>query len=319
MHVLLTGGTGYIASNTAVVLAAAGFRPVLFDNLSNSTVNVVDRLAQVIGYRPVFVEGDVRDTDALVQTLRDHAVQGICHFAGVKSVAESVAQPWTYYDINVGGTTSLVQAMRTCGVRHLIFSSSATVYGDPEYLPIDEKHRVAPKTPYGWSKLFAEQVLADTCVAMPDWSVVALRYFNPVGGHASGLLDEEPRGIPNNLMPYIARVAKGELPQLQVFGDDYPTPDGTGVRDYIHVTELAKGHLAALQFVARSRGMQVFNLGTGRGMSVLEAKRWYERRHGVQVPHRIAPRRPGDVPSCYADATLARSLLDWRAAPLLDL
>ena len=320
MNILLTGGTGYIGSHTAVVLAEAGHRPVLLDNLSNSSADVVDRLAQITGTRFPFIEGDIRDTALLRRVLADEGIAAVVHFAGLKAVGESVEQPLRYYDNNVGGTISLLQAMDETGVGTLVFSSSATVYGQPAYLPLDEVHPTGATNPYGRTKLHIEEMLAELAASGTHWRIACLRYFNPVGAHASGLIGEDPNGIPNNLMPYIARVAGGRLPFLNVFGDDYPTPDGTGVRDYIHVMDLAEGHRAAIDFLAGSAGAgwHAFNLGTGCGYSVLDMVRAFEQASGRPVPYRIAPRRPGDIACYYAKADLAAAELGWRAVRSLD-
>ena len=316
--ILVTGGAGYIGSHTTVELLAAGYAVIVFDNLSNSSPRVIDRIEKITGKRPIFVEGDVRDRDALEATIRRHGTDAIIHFAGLKAVGESVAQPVRYYDNNVTGTLRLAESMSATGVDTLVFSSSATVYGDPHAVPIREDFPLSATNPYGRSKLMVEEILRDVVKALPAWRVSLLRYFNPVGAHPSGLIGEDPRGIPNNLMPFVAQVAVGRLPQLSVFGDDYPTPDGTGVRDYIHVVDLAKGHLAALRKLADSPGVVTVNLGTGRGYSVLDMVAAFERASGRQIPYRIAPRRPGDVAACYADPSLAAELLGWRAERDLD-
>lgn len=314
MNVLLTGGTGYIASHTAVVLIGAGHRVVLFDNLANSRLAVIDHLESITGQRLPFINGDVRDTGLLAQTLREYAIDAVIHFAGAKAVGESVEKPIDYYANNVQGTINLLQAMQSVGVKTLVFSSSATVYGNPQHLPIDEEHPLSATNPYGRTKLHVEEMLADAAVADPSWRLIRLRYFNPVGAHESGLIGEDPNGIPNNLVPYIARVANGQLPYLSVHGDDYPTPDGTGVRDYIHVMDLADGHLAALASIAsRPAGLSTFNLGTGRGYSVIEVVRAYEAASGRPVPYRVGPRRPGDVATCYAKADRAAQELGWKS------
>ncbi|MCM2252169.1 MAG: UDP-glucose 4-epimerase GalE [Ramlibacter sp.] len=313
MAILLTGGTGYIASHTAAVLTGAGHDVVLLDNLSNSRRDVVERLRQITGRTLAFHEADVRDRARVAEVLRAHGCTAVVHFAGLKAVGESVQKPVDYFDHNVGGSIALLQAMRDAGVSTLVFSSSATVYGEPQYLPLDEAHPTAAVNPYGRTKLHIEEMLADVCHADPAWRVACLRYFNPVGAHPSGLIGEDPRGIPNNLMPYIAKVATGELPSLGVFGNDYPTPDGTGVRDYIHVMDLAEGHAAALAFLQRQAGWHAINLGTGRGYSVLEMLRAFENACGHAVAHEIKPRRPGDVASCYADPAQALAALGWRA------
>lgn len=318
MNILLTGGTGYIGSHAAVVLAQAGHTVVLYDNLSNSRADVVLRLAQILGQAPVLVQGDVRDADLLARTLRAHQIDAVVHFAGLKAVGESVAQPLTYYDNNVTGTQCLLRAMQLTQVRQLVFSSSATVYGEPRYLPLDEQHPTRATNPYGRSKLHIEEMLADLAGSDPSWRIACLRYFNPVGAHESGLIGEDPNGVPNNLLPFVAQVAAGRRQRLSVFGQDYATPDGTGVRDYIHVMDLAEGHLAALHFLAAHDGWHAFNLGTGRGYSVLEMVRAFEAASGRPVPYEIVARRPGDVAACYANADKARTQLGWQARRLLD-
>lgn len=318
MNVLVTGGTGYIGSLTSVQLLAAGQRPVLLDNLSNSKAAVLDRIAQVAGTRPRFVQGDVRDRALLDELLREERIEAVIHFAGLKAVGESVAVPLAYYDHNVHGTLVLLDALREAGVRTLVFSSSATVYGDAGHMPLAEGAPTAATNPYGRSKLMVEQILGDLAASDPSWSLTALRYFNPVGAHPSGLMGEDPQGIPNNLMPFIAQVAVGRREKLRVFGNDYPTPDGTGVRDYIHVLDLADGHLAALKHGHGRAGMHVFNLGTGRGHSVLEMLQAFGRACGRELPYELAPRRPGDVANCWADPARAQQALGWRARRGLD-
>ena len=313
MSILLTGGTGYIGSHTAAVLADAGYEVVLLDNLSNSRRDVLARLRQITGRTLPFVEADVRDRAALAKVLRDYACTAVIHFAGLKAVGESVQMPLAYFDNNVGGTLALLQAMQEAGVSTIVFSSSATVYGEPQYLPLDEVHPTSAANPYGRTKLHVEEMLADLCRADPSWRVACLRYFNPAGAHASGLIGEDPNGIPNNLMPYIAKVARGELPSLGIFGNDYPTPDGTGVRDYIHVVDVAEGHAAALSFLQRERGWHAINLGTGQGYSVLDMLRTFERACGHALPYEFKARRPGDIASCYANPAKAESVLGWRA------
>ncbi len=312
-NVLLTGGAGYIGSHTAVALAAAGHRVVVYDNFSNSEPAAVQRLAQVVGAPVVTIEGDVRDTALLQRTLLEQKIDAVIHFAGLKAVGESVLKPIDYYANNVQGAISLLQAMQGAGCKTLVFSSSATVYGDPHYLPIDEAHPTRATSPYGRCKLHIEEILADVSVADPSWRLAALRYFNPVGAHPSGLIGENPNGIPNNLMPFVAQVAVGKLPQLNVFGNDYDTPDGTGVRDYIHVMDLAEGHLAALKFLMQHPGLHTFNLGTGRGYSVLEMIKAFEAASGKPVPYTVAPRRAGDIASCYASVEFSAQTLNWRA------
>ena len=316
--ILITGGTGFIGSHTAVALLAAGRDVVLYDNLANSRREVVDRIAQIAGRAPRFVEGDVRDREHLARVLRETGSDGVIHFAALKAVGESVREALAYYDVNVGGTLALCQAMAAVGVYSLVFSSSATVYGDPASLPIREDFPRSTTNPYGASKLILEDMLADVAAADPRWRIARLRYFNPIGAHESGLIGEAPNGIPNNLLPYIAQVACGQRETLSVFGGDYPTPDGTGVRDYIHVVDLAEGHLAALDYLAANPGLLTVNLGTGRGYSVLEIVRAFERASGHAVPYEIVARRAGDIAACYADPTLARERLGWSARRNLD-
>jgi UDP-glucose 4-epimerase len=314
MNILLTGGAGYIGSHTFAALADAGYTPVILDNFANSHPKVLERLQRIAGRPVVCEEGDVLDTPFVAAVLRRHAIAGVIHFAGHKAVGESVAKPLEYYRNNVGGAVSLFQAMQDAGCEVLVFSSSATVYGDPASVPIREDFPRSHTNPYGHTKLVIEDMLAAQCIAQPSWKVAVLRYFNPVGAHPSGLIGEDPAGIPNNLMPYIAQVALGARPALQVFGDDYPTPDGTGVRDYIHVCDLAEGHVAALKSLLETKRGFTVNLGTGRGYSVLEVVRAFEKASGREVPFRVAPRRPGDVAQCYADPALAREVLGWEAA-----
>lgn len=315
MRILLTGGAGYIGSHTAVALVAAGHEVVCFDNLSNSRAAVMDRLEAITGQAVPLMVGDIRDRAALEQAIRGHGIDAVIHFAGLKAVGEAVAKPLTYYDNNVRGTLSLIEAMIACEVKSLVFSSSATVYGVPQYLPLDERHPTSATNPYGRTKLMVEEMLGDIAAADPEWRVAVLRYFNPVGAHESGLIGEDPNGIPNNLIPFISRVASGRLARLAVFGNDYDTPDGTGVRDYIHVTDLAAGHVAALQAIAtRDEPISTWNLGTGQGYSVLEMVRAFERLNDVSVPYEISARRPGDVPSCYASPDKAKAELGWQAS-----
>ena len=315
--VLLTGGLGYIGSHTAVVLAEAGWEVVLLDNLANSARSVLDRLRGLTNQALPFYEQDVLDQAALETVLRAHDVTAVVHFAGLKAVGESVAEPLRYFQCNVGGALALLAAMETVGVRQLVFSSSATVYGDPTYLPLDEDHRTGATNPYGRTKLHVEEILRDLAASDARWQITALRYFNPVGAHESGLIGEDPQGIPNNLMPFIARVAAGQLPELQVFGQDYDTPDGTGVRDYIHVMDLAEGHRAALEHPGEAV-YRALNLGTGTGYSVLAMVQAFERATGQRVLYRLAPRRPGDVAACYADPARAQVALHWAARRGLD-
>lgn len=313
MNVLLTGGLGYIGSHTAVALAAAGHTPVLLDNLANADLGVLDALAVVLGDMPAFVRADVRDTDSVARVLVDYGIEAVIHFAGLKAVAESVDMPLAYFDANVGGALGLLRAMDATGVRKLVFSSSAAVYGVPQYLPVDEAHPTAAVTPYSRTKLHIEELLADVAV-VGTWRMQVLRYFNPVGAHPSGLLGERPNGVPNNLMPFVAQVAAGERPWVGIFGDDYDTPDGTGVRDYIHVMDLAEGHLAAIERFAKTASkIETFNLGTGCGYSVREMIAAFSDASGRAIPARVVPRRGKDVASCYADPRRAEAVLGWRA------
>ena len=319
MTVLLTGGAGYIGSHTAVELLNAGHDVVIADNYANSSPIVAQRITQITGKPVKCYEADAADPAALERIFQENAIDSVIHFAGLKAVGESVRLPLDYYRNNLDSTLALLAAMEAHGVRQLIFSSSATVYGRHAALPYREDAETGPCTnPYGWTKLFIEQIIRDYAAAHPDFSVVLLRYFTPVGAHESGLMGEDPRDIPNNLMPYIARVAVGTLPYLNVFGNDYPTPDGTGVRDYIHVTDLATGHMAALDYAASHTGVEVFNLGTGTGYSVLDMVHAFSRACGRDIPYRIAPRRSGDIAACYADVTKAKEILGWRAKLDID-
>lgn len=314
MNVLLTGGAGYIGSHTAVECLEAGHEVLVFDNLSNSSVKSLDRVAKIAG-RPVrFVEGDIRDRGALRALFAKHTIDAVVHFAGLKAVGESVEKPLLYYDNNIAGSIALFEVMAEAGVKSVVFSSSATVYGDPATVPITEDFPLSATNPYGWSKLFIETMLRDIARADEGWSIALLRYFNPVGAHESGLIGEDPRGIPNNLMPYVAQVAVGRRPHLNVFGGDYPTPDGTGVRDYIHVVDLARGHVAALNRLHhKAGGVHTWNLGTGQGVSVLDMVRAFEAASGKKVPYEIVARRAGDVAQCWADPARAAQDLGWRA------
>jgi UDP-glucose 4-epimerase len=314
----VTGGAGYIGSHTCVELLQAGHEVVVVDNLCNSSSAAIGRIERIAGRKVAFHECDVRDAEALRGIFREHAIDAVLHFAGLKAVDESVAQPLRYYENNVGGTLALCEAMADAGVRQLVFSSSATVYGDPDAVPVREDHPLRPTNPYGRSKTMVEAILQDLFCSDPAWKIALLRYFNPVGAHESGLIGEDPGGVPNNLMPYIAQVAVGRREALNVHGNDYPTPDGTGVRDYIHVVDLARGHLAALEKLATTREVLTVNLGTGRGYSVLEMVEAFRKASGKEIPYRIVSRRPGDVASCYADPTLAARLLGWRAERGLD-
>jgi UDP-glucose 4-epimerase len=317
--ILVTGGLGYIGSHTCVVLAAAGCRLIVVDNLVNAKPQVLDRIRALAPDASIaFHQLDLRDRPALERVMAADKPEAVVHFAGLKAVGESVERPLDYYDNNVGGSIALLQAMDRTGVRGIVFSSSATVYGDPERLPLTEDHPLRPTNPYGKTKLMIEHILADRAAAGGDFRYVALRYFNPIGAHPSGTIGEDPRGIPNNLFPYISQVAVGKQAALRVWGNDYSTPDGTGVRDYIHVMDLARGHLAALDALVASPSSLIVNLGTGRGYSVLEAVKAFERASGRAVPFKVLARRPGDIAACYADATRAKKLLKWRAELEID-
>jgi UDP-glucose 4-epimerase len=318
MNILLTGGAGYIGSHTYVALAEAGYTPVILDNFSNSHRGVLQRL-QAITEKPVLCEeGDVLDTAWVEGVLRKHRIGGVIHLAGDKAVGESVAKPLKYYRNNIGGAVSLLEAMQAARCEVMVFSSSATVYGDPASVPIAEDFPRSHTNPYGHTKLVIEDMLAALNTAQPSWKIAVLRYFNPVGAHPSGLIGEDPSGIPNNLMPYITQVALGKRAYLQVFGNDYATPDGTGVRDYIHVSDLAEGHVAGLKALLERGQSLTVNLGTGRGHSVLEVVKAFEAASGKPVAYQFAPRRPGDIAQCYADPSLAQQVLGWRASRTLD-
>lgn len=314
MRFLVTGGAGFIGSHTTLALLEAGHEVVVLDNLCNSSPESLRRVAQICGKSPLFIFGDIRDSELLDRIFIDHRIDAVLHFAGLKAVGESVHKPLDYYASNVGGSVQLCQAMARAGVFRLVFSSSATVYGEPTQMPIREDLPTgSPTNPYGRSKLMVEEVLRDLALSDSRWSIALLRYFNPVGAHQSGLIGEVPNGIPNNLLPYLGQVAIGKLKELSVFGDDYATHDGTGVRDYIHVVDLANGHLKALEMISRQAGVDVWNLGTGTGYSVLEMIRAFEQASGRQVPYRIVPRRPGDVAECRADPAKAECELGWKA------
>ncbi len=311
--ILVTGGAGYIGSHTCVELLQAGYDLVIVDNFCNSKPVAVERVAAISGHTLVLINADVRDGAALDRIFATHAINAVIHFAGLKAVGESVSKPILYYDNNVQGTLALLAAMDRAGCKRLVFSSSATVYGDPQSVPIHEGAAICPTNPYGWTKAMIEQILSDLVVSDPEWKIISLRYFNPVGAHESGLIGEDPAGIPNNLLPYVAQVAVGKLQQLNVHGSDYPTRDGTGERDYIHVVDLAKGHLAALANIDALGQTKAINLGTGVGTTVLEMVKGFETASERSIPYSIGPRRPGDIASCYADPALAAELLNWRA------
>jgi UDP-glucose 4-epimerase len=311
--ILVTGGAGYIGSHTAVELLNTGHQVVIVDNLCNSSAKVLDRIEALAGKHFSFIQADVRDSAALDRIFAEHRIDGVIHFAGLKAVGESVAQPLRYFDNNVGSTLALLQAMDRANVRRIVFSSSATVYGDPDQVPITESSRLQVTNPYGRTKLICEDILRDLQVSDPRWQVAILRYFNPVGAHISGTIGENPSGTPNNLMPFITQVAVGQREFLSIFGKDYPTFDGTGVRDYIHVVDLAQGHLAALNYLQEQQTSITVNLGTGRGVSVQELADTFARVTGVPLPYRFVDRRPGDVAACYADTRLAQKALGWQA------
>lgn len=319
MNILITGATGYIASHTIVELQKDGHHIIGIDNLSNSSIDVVDKIAQITGTKPEFYQVDICDYNGLKSALAGKKIDCCIHFAGLKAVGESVSKPLEYYDNNIGGTITLLKVLREVGCLNIIFSSSATVYGTPAFVPITED---CPKgictNPYGWTKSMIEQILFDTHKASPAWNIVILRYFNPIGAHESGIIGERPNGIPNNLMPYITQVACGKREKLFVYGNDYDTPDGTGVRDYIHVVDLARGHVKALKAICDKCGIEVFNLGTGHGYSVLDVVHTFESVNGIKIPYEIVARRPGDIASCYADPSKSQKMLDWRATHTLQ-
>ncbi|MBR4515737.1 MAG: UDP-glucose 4-epimerase GalE [Lachnospiraceae bacterium] len=314
MRILVTGGAGYIGSHTCVELLDAGYEVVILDNLYNSSRKAVDRIQEITGKSVTFYEDDMLDADAMERLFSAEKIDCVIHFAGLKAVGESVAKPLEYYKNNIQGTLTLVEAMRKHGCKNIIFSSSATVYGDPAFVPITEEcPKGTPTNPYGWTKSMLEQILTDLHTADEEWNVILLRYFNPIGAHKSGKIGEDPKGIPNNLLPYVAQVAIGKLECVGVFGNDYDTPDGTGVRDYIHVVDLAVGHVKAIDKIKENPGVKVYNLGTGNGYSVLDVIKAFSKACGHEVPYQIKPRRPGDIATCYADASLAKAELGWEA------
>lgn len=320
MAILVTGGAGYIGSHTVLTLLEKGEDVVVLDNLVNASAVALDRVETLTGKTVTFCQGDVCDAGTLREIFARHNISAVIHFAGLKSVGESVRKPLDYYHNNLTGSLVLLAEMRRAGVTKLIFSSSATVYGQPEQIPLVETSRTGGTTnPYGTSKLMVEQVLQDFALAEPDFTIIILRYFNPVGAHPSGMIGEDPNGIPNNLMPYIAQVAIGKLEKVAIFGDDYPTKDGTGVRDYIHVMDLAEGHLKAIEHIDRHQGVAVYNLGTGVGYSVLEMLHAFEQASGRKIPYEVVPRRPGDIAECWSDPSLAKTGLDWQATRNLDV
>ncbi len=318
MKVLITGGMGYIGSHTCVQMIESGMEPIIVDNLCNSKLAVLDRIEALTNTRPLFYEGDVRDEAFLDNVFNTHDIDAVIHFAGLKAVGESVVKPLEYYDNNINGSLVLVRSMRKAGVKSLVFSSSATVYGDPAEVPITESSPVGATTnPYGRSKFMVEECLSDFYHSQPDWSITLLRYFNPVGAHPSGTMGEDPQGIPNNLMPFIAQVAVGRREKLSVFGNDYPTPDGTGVRDYVHVVDLADGHIAALNALGNKQGLHIYNLGTGTGSSVLEMVKAFSDACGHQIAYEICERRSGDIAECWASTAKAEQELGWKATRTL--
>ena len=319
MKILVTGGAGYIGSHTCVELLNKGMEVVVIDNLVNSNAKSLERVQQITGKKLDFYQKDVRDRAALDEIFEKHDINCVIHFAGLKAVGESVRMPLEYYDNNLFSTVTLCEAMREHNVKNIVFSSSATVYSSDNEVPFSESSRTGMCTnPYGWTKYMNEQILRDTAKAIEDWSVVLLRYFNPIGAHPSGLIGEDPRGIPNNLMPYISQVAVGRRDHLSVFGDDYDTHDGTGVRDYIHVVDLAKGHVKAIEYSAEHKGTEIFNLGTGVGYSVLDIVKAFEKANSIKIPYVIKPRRAGDIAECFADATKAKEILGWTAEKNLE-
>ena len=317
--ILVTGGAGYIGSHTTLALLQADYDVVVVDNLSNSSKASLERVGDIAGRKPVFIEGDLRDAALLNQLFKDHPIESVLHFAGLKAVEESVREPLRYFNNNLVSTMTLCQAMADANIFNVVFSSSATVYGAPSIVPIAENHPAGQTTnPYGRSKFMIEQILTDLAHSDSRWKIAILRYFNPVGAHASGRMGEDPNGIPNNLIPYICRVAVGTLTELKVFGNDYPTVDGTGVRDYIHVLDLADGHLSALDAIRKSSGVHIWNLGTGHGHSVLEVLKTFEEISGRPIPYQIAPRRNGDIATCFADVSKAERELGWKAKHSLN-
>ena len=319
MQILVTGGAGYIGSHTCVELLEAGYEVVVVDNLYNSNKKAIERIQQITHKEVKFYEEDILDKEALRKIFQENSIDAVIHFAGLKAVGESVQKPIEYYTVNISGTLNLITVMKEFNCKNIIFSSSATVYGDPQEIPITEK---CPKgictNPYGWTKWMLEQILTDVHTSDPEWNVILLRYFNPIGAHESGLIGEDPKGIPNNLLPYVAQVAIGKLECVGVFGDDYDTPDGTGVRDYIHVVDLAKGHVQALNKIKEKAGCKVYNLGTGKGYSVLDVIHAFSNACGKELPYQIKPRRPGDIATCYSKCDLAKEELGWEAQYDLD-
>ena len=319
MKILVTGGAGYIGSHTCVELLNAGYDVVVVDNLYNASAKALDRVREITGKDLTFYEADILDAPKMDEIFKKEHVDCVIHFAGLKAVGESVVKPLEYYKNNINGTLVLCETMRKNGCKNIIFSSSATVYGNPAFIPITEEcPKGTPTNPYGWTKWMIEQILTDLHTADPEWNVILLRYFNPIGAHKSGLMGEDPKGIPNNLLPYVAQVAVGKLKCLGVFGDDYDTPDGTGVRDYIHVVDLAAGHVKAINKIKENPGVKIYNLGTGKGYSVLDVVKAFSKACGHDVPYEIKPRRAGDISTCYSDASLAKKELGWEAKYDID-
>jgi len=318
MNILLTGGAGYIGGHTAIALARLGHEIVLYDNMSNSSYSMIDRLNLIVGRKLKLIINDIRNTELLKKTMASHRIDAVIHFAGLKAVAESVTRPIQYFANNVQGTISLLEAMQAEGIKNLVFSSSATIYGEPQYLPLDEGHPVGAINPYGRSKVQIEEILKDVATSDPEWCIACLRYYNPIGAHESGLIGDSPNGTPNNLMPYIAQVASGKRKILNIFGKEYPTADGTAVRDYIHIMDLAEGHERALQFLSQETGWHAINVGTGRAYSVLEVVKAFENASGRKVPYEVVDRRPGDVAVCYANPEKANKLLNWTPCRTLE-
>lgn len=313
INVLVTGGAGYIGTHLYVSLLKAGFSPIIYDNFSNSRTEVLEMLAKTVGFKPAFVKGDIRDVEKLRKVLEEKKIETVFHLAGLKSVSESIIKPELYYNVNVCGTKSLIEAMRLSGVRELVFSSSAVVYGKPKYLPIDENHPTNPLNPYGSSKLLVEQMLSELCCDDKEWKIICLRYFNPIGSHPDGLLGDYPKGIPDNLLPYLAQVAIGKLPELKIFGGDYDTIDGTGVRDYLHILDLVEAHILAAKLLKNMQGIEYINLGTGGGVSVFEILDVFEKVIGRKISYKVVDRRVGDIDSCYTSAEKAKIKLSWQS------
>lgn len=318
MNILVTGGAGYIGSHTCVELLGAGHTLVVVDNLSNAKPDMIEKIRTIAGRDFTFIKADLRDRPAMESIFADHTIDAVIHLAGLKAVGESVKMPLEYYDTNLTGSLVLFETMQACGVKKIVFSSSATVYGVDNPVPFREEYPTSATNPYGYTKVVIERMLIDLAASDPEWSVCLLRFFNPIGAHKSGLIGEDPNGIPNNLIPFVSQVAAGKLDKVNVFGDDYDTPDGTGVRDYLHVVDLALGHLAALDYIGRHKGVEAVNLGTGKGTSVMEVIHAFERACGRAIPYAVNPRRAGDIPSCYADPSKAFRLFGWTAARTLD-